>query len=109
MLRVLSNKKYMSKKKHSPEFKLKIALAVLRTQDAATVSRQYSIAPSLVHKWRKLLEDQGHLVFGMNNDKEKGNLKKQVFKLEQMLGKKEVELNLLKNFSDFYLSENGQS
>lgn len=99
----------MSKKKHSPEFKLKIALAVLRTQDPTSIARQYGVAHSLVHKWRKLLEEQGHLAFGVTSDKEKENMKKQIAKLEQMLGKKEVELNLLKNFSDFYLSENGPS
>ena len=99
----------MSKKKHSPEFKLKIALAALQTQDATAIARQHGVAYSLVHKWRKLLEEQGHLAFGVTNDKEKENLKRQIAKLEQMLGKKEVELNLLKNFSDFYLSENGPS
>jgi hypothetical protein len=63
----------------------------------------------LVHKWHKILEKQAHLAFGITNDKEKEIKKKRIIKLEQMLGKKEVELNLLKNFSDFYLSENGSS
>ena len=99
----------MSKKKHSPEFKFKVALTALKTQDATAVARQYGVAYSLVHKWRKLLEEQGHLAFGMNNDQEKKIMKKKIAKLEQMLGKKEVELNLLKNFSDFYLSEDGPS
>lgn len=98
-----------ARKKHSPELKLQVALAAIKKDDAPSVARQYGIAYSLVHKWKNQLEQQGHLAFGMDNDKEKESLKKNVSKLEQMLGKKEVELNLLKNFSDFYLSENGSS
>lgn len=97
------------RKKHSVEFKSKVALSALRSGDAPAIARQYDIAYSLVNKWSKQLEDQAHLAFGLDNDHEKDNLKKNIAKLEQMLGKKEVELNLLKNFSDFYLSKNGSS
>ena len=38
----------MSKTKHSSEFKLKIALATLRTQDATAIARQHGVAYSLV-------------------------------------------------------------
>lgn len=97
------------RKKHSTEFKAKIALAALRSNDAPAVARQYGIAYSLVNKWAKQLDEQANLAFGMDNDHEKEAMKKKIAKLEQMIGKKEIELNLLKNFSDFYLSENGSS
>jgi hypothetical protein len=48
--------------------------------------------------------EKGKQVFETDTDKEKEDLKKKVAKLEQIIGKKEVELNLLKNFSDFYES-----
>ncbi|MBU1895767.1 hypothetical protein KJ641_02765 [Patescibacteria group bacterium] len=98
-----------ARKKHSSEFKLKVALAAVRADDSPAIARQYGIAYSLVHKWRNQLENQGYLAFGINNDQEKETMKKKIAKLEQMIGKKEVELNLLKNFSDFYQSENGSS
>ena len=50
---------------------------------------------------------EGYHVFETTPDKEKEKTNKKIAKLEQMIGKKEVELNLLKNFSDFYESENG--
>jgi len=51
------------------------------------------------------LLERGYRIFETSPDQELGGLKKQIAKLEQMVGKKEVELNLLKNFSDFYSSQ----
>jgi hypothetical protein len=45
----------------------------------------------------KLLLKQGHNVFNTTPDKENKKLRSQITKLEQMLGKKEVELNVLKS------------
>jgi transposase-like protein len=97
------------RRKHSNEFKFKVALEALKKEDAPSVARQYGIAYNLVNRWTKQLLNQGHLAFGMDNNGEKEVMKKKIGKLEQMIGKKEVELNLLKNFSDFYQSENGSS
>jgi len=52
------------------------------------------------------LVERGSSVFETAPDQETNELKAKVGKLEQMIGKKEVELNLLKNFSDFYSSRN---
>jgi hypothetical protein len=35
-------------------------------------------------------------------------LQKKVGQLEQLVGKKEIELNLIKNFADFYGSQSGR-
>jgi transposase len=94
-------------RKHAPSFKLKIVVECLNTGDMQSVSRKYGLANSLVAKWRRRLLDEGHHVFETSPDKEKENMQKQIAKLEQMVGKKEVELTLLKNFSDFYASQNG--
>ncbi|HOM77695.1 hypothetical protein KBG31_00080 [Patescibacteria group bacterium] len=40
-------------------------------------------------------------------DKEVNKLRKEKANLEQLVGKKETELNLLKNFSEFYQSLGG--
>jgi transposase len=97
----------LSKKKYSPTFKLKVIVDVLETGDMPSVARKYGLAHSLVAKWRRRLLEEGHHVFVSTPDKEKAKLQNQIGKLEQMVGKKEVELELLKNFSDFYVSQNG--
>jgi transposase len=94
-------------RKHTPQFKLKLAVEAIETDDMPAVARKYNIAHSLLSKWKRRLLEQGHHVFETTPDKEKEKLHKQVGKLEQMVGKKEVELNLLKNFSDSWASENG--
>lgn len=47
-----------------------------------------------------------HKLFESTADKEITNLNNKTKDLERMLGKKEAEVNLLKNFSDFYQSQN---
>jgi len=50
------------------------------------------------------LVERGASVFETAPDQTINELKAKVARLEQMIGKKEVELSLLKNFSDFYSS-----
>jgi len=47
-------------------------------------------------------------MFETTPDKENRELKQKVEKLEQLIGKKEVELALIKNFVDFYESHGGK-
>jgi len=98
-----------TRKSYSAEFKYKLATEAIKTDNDSEVSRKYNVPPNIIGDWRKLLSTQGHNVFKTNPDKENEKLKKVVSKLEQMLGRKEVELNLLKNFSDFYKSHDGMS
>ena len=56
--------------------------------------------------WKKQILENGHQIFENSVGKEVSNLNNKIKDLERMLGKKEVELNLLKNFSDFYQSKN---
>ena len=60
----------------------------------------------MVSEWKKMLLEHGHNIFNTTPDKENKKLRIKIARLEQMLGKKEVEMNLLKNFSDFYESQN---
>ena len=95
------------RKKYTPEFKFKIALEAIKEGSITETSRRYGIAAGLLTKWRDVLLSQGHNAFGKTPDKERKELKGKIAKLEQMIDKREVELNLLKNFSDFYELENG--
>lgn len=94
------------RKSYSPEFKFKIAQEAIKNDNTIEIARKYNLGPTVVSEWKKLLIEQGHNVFNTTPDKENKKLKSQIAKLEQMLGKKEVELNVLKNFTDFYESEN---
>ena len=82
------NNQTNKRKSYTPQFKFDRAVGV-----------------NLLSKWRTDLMERGYRIFETGPDQEVGGLKKQIAKLEQMLGKKEVELNLVKNFSDFYGSQ----
>ena len=92
--------------KYTPQFKIDRALEVLRTDNVAEIARKYDLNANLLYLWRDQLAERGAQVFETTPDQLAGELKNKVARLEQMLGKKEVELNLLKNFSDFYSSRN---
>jgi len=100
--------KNAKKKKNSytPQFKLERALEVLRTDNVSVLARKYGLSANLLYLWRDQLIERGIKVFETSPDQTVNELKAKVGRLEQMIGKKEVELNLLKNFSDFYSSRN---
>jgi len=99
----------MSKKRRSytSGFKNKIAIEAIQKNNVTEIARRYGLSANLVSAWRSKLSEEGFLVFENTPDRSIEKLKKKVFKLEQMLGKKEVELNLLQNFTDFYQSQSG--
>ena len=94
------------KTKYNAEFKFARALEVIKGGNVAEVARKYGVNPNVLYLWRDQLLDKGVHVFDNGGAKLETELKSKVARLEQMLGKKEVELSLLKNFSDFYASRN---
>lgn len=97
------------KKSYTPQFKLDRALEVIRTNNVSEIARKYGLNPNLLYLWRDRLIENGTGVFEATPDQAISELKTKVSRLEQILGKKEVELSLLKNFSDFYSSRNTSS
>jgi len=87
---------------HSPEFKFKVVLEAIKKENATAVARQHNIDWSLLNKWKRVFLQSGHAVFEATPEKVKAGMEKKIEKLEQIVGRKEVELNLLKNFADFY-------
>lgn len=95
------------KNTYTPQFKLDRVLEVLRSDgNIAEIARKYNLNPNLIYMWRDQLIERGPKVFETAPDHIVQELKTKVARLEQMLGKKEVELGLLKNFSDFYSYRN---
>ena len=84
-------------RRYSAKLKFQVALEALREEKSpAQIAKAYGIHANTVGIWRQLLIDRGVSVFeraSATNDSEK-----QVADLERLLGKKEVEIALLKNF-----------
>ena len=95
-----------TRRKYTAEFKFKIALEAEKTDELTVTARKYGVNTRMLSKWKKDLLNNGPEIFKTTRDKENEKLTKQIASLERMVGKKEVELNLLKNFSDFYESPN---
>lgn len=94
------------RKSYTPQFKMDRSVEAIKTNNYSEIARKYDISVNIVSNWTNHLLEQGARIFETSPDQENKELKAKIAKLEQMLGKKEVELNLLKNFSDFYESRN---
>lgn len=97
----------MGRQKYKPELKFNIVLETIKEDNVSAVARKHSVNVNLVSRWRKEFLTQGEKIFRKNGVDEHRELKKKIADLERMLGKKEVELGLLKNFADFYGSRGG--
>lgn len=94
-----------TRKKYTPQFKFNLAKEAIKSGNLSEISRKYGVGVNIISNWAKHLEEQGFHVFETTPDQQNNQLKSKIAKLEQMVGKKEIELNLLKNFSDFYQSQ----
>jgi transposase-like protein len=92
----------MARKKYSPRFKFRVVLEALSEEKTTSqIAKQYSVHPNSVELWKKSFLEHGPDLFAESNTVKE--YERQIAKLEQLLGKKEVEIALLKNF----LSQNG--
>ena len=84
-------------RQYTPQTKFKAVLDILTgSRSPAQVARSYGVHPNTVLNWKQTFLERGAEVF------EGGNAtvayERQIADLEQLLGKKEVEIALLKNF-----------
>ena len=87
----------MGQRTYSSEFKLQVVLEALQSDGTdAEVARAYDVHPVTLSGWKTKLKENGSKAFGGSDElKEK---KEKIAKLERMVGQKEVEIALLKNF-----------
>ena len=98
----------MSKAKYTARFKFDRVIESLKKDSVSEIARQYGFGANLLSKWRSDFLAGAYKFFEDKPDQDIARLQKKVGQLEQMVGKKEVELNLIKNFADFYQSQNGK-
>jgi len=89
--------KKVSHKKHAAKIKFQIVVESLsREGKLIDIARQYGINPNLITKWRKEFFERGCQIFEQGSPAQEAERK--IGDLQRIIGKKEVEIELLKNF-----------
>ena len=84
-------------KRYSPKLKFQIVLEALKgEQSVGQIAKAYGVHPNSVHKWKQEFLENGPEVF--DQEGLVAEYEQRLADLEQLLGKKEVEIALLKNF-----------
>jgi transposase len=94
-------------KHYSAEFKFKAVLESFIKNNVVEIARQYHVHPNQLSLWRKTFQENGFVIFGKENNENEEKLKKKVESLENLIGKKEIEISLLKKYLDFYSPNDG--
>lgn len=85
------------KRRHSGQTKLKAVLELLKGErTVAQIARAYRVHPNSITGWKQTLLERGAEVF--DSTSAAPETEKRIAELERLLGKKEVEIALLKNF-----------
>lgn len=84
-------------KRYSPKFKFRIVMELIEgNKSAAQVAKAYGVHPNTVNNWKQKLLESGPEIYA--KDGIVTEYEQRIAKLEQLLGKKEVEIALLKNW-----------
>jgi transposase len=85
-----------SRRQFSARLKFKIVVEALKGEKTpAQIGKAYGVHPNSVGLWKKMFLERGAEIFETGGKKE---TERRIGELEQLLGKKEVEISLLKNF-----------
>jgi transposase len=85
-------------KKHSKEFKAKVALAALKgNKTAAEICHEYGVAASQVCEWRQVVEKEAMQLFA---DKRLIDNQKEIDRLHRIIGKIATERDFLSDVLD---------
>lgn len=81
---------------HHPSFKFKVLLESFVKGNVAEAARKYGINPNQLSSWRKQFLEKGQVIFQAEKSSREKQLERKIETLENLIGKKEVEINLLK-------------
>jgi transposase-like protein len=97
----------MKKKRHTGKFKFKVVMDSFKTNCVSESARNFGVNANQVSIWRKQFIQNGHLAFERNPSTSDKKYEKKIEQLENLIGKKEVEINLVKKYLDFYAPIDG--
>jgi transposase-like protein len=81
-------------KRYSPKIKFQVVLELLQgDKTPAQVAKAYAVHPNTVNNWKQAFLESGSEIFAKNGAV--AEYEKRIADLEQLLGKKEVEIALL--------------
>jgi len=84
-------------KRFTPRFKFQIVLESLKGEKAVgQLARGYGTHPISIHRWKKEFMEKGPEIF--SQDTTIHEYEKKIADMERLIGHKEVEIALLKNF-----------
>lgn len=94
-------------KRYHPSFKFKVVLDSFVKGKVSQVARHYEVNTNQLSTWRRQFLDQGEQLFRSGKTNQEDKLKKKLESLENLIGKKEIEISLLKKYLDFYAPPDG--
>jgi len=84
-------------KSYSPKLKFQVVMELIQgDKTPGQVAKAYGVHPNSASAWKRTFLEKGPEIFA--KDSTVAEYERQIAKLEQLLGKKEVEIALLKNF-----------
>ena len=87
----------MGRKKHTKEFKSKVAVAAIKGhQTVNEIASEFGIHTGLVTRWKKEALESLPAVFGNTKAKAEKEAEKETDRLHQKIGKLQVEIEWLK-------------
>jgi transposase len=84
-------------KRYTSRFKFQVVLEALTgAKNIGQIAKMYGVHPITITHWKKEFTEKGPEIFGQQNTLHE--YEKKIQELEQLIGHKEVEIALLKNF-----------
>ena len=85
------------RKDYTPKFKFQLIVETLQHDGSdSEIARAYDVHPVTLSKWKARFFEQGSEIF--SGQQQTKHYQKRIADLERLLGQKEVEIALLKNF-----------
>lgn len=84
-----------TRKVYSSRVKFQTVMEVIKGKAVGEVARLYGFHPTLFTRWKRQFEDKGYLIF---EESKKDEGQKKIDDLTRLLGKKEIEIELLKKY-----------